>query len=44
MKLQFDANQEYQLKAIKAAVNVFKGQADNSGGLRFEMTESAGGQ
>jgi len=43
MKLQFDANQEYQLKAIEAAVNVFKGQADNSGGLRFEMTESVDG-
>ena len=27
MKLQFGANQEYQLKAIEAAVNLFKGQA-----------------
>jgi len=28
MKLQFDANQEYQKKAGKSAVDLFKGQAN----------------
>lgn len=37
MKLQFDANQEYQLKAIKSAVDIFKGQPAGLSGFRTEM-------
>jgi len=36
MKLQFDANQEYQLQAVKAAVDIFKGQPVGSGGFLAE--------
>jgi type III restriction enzyme len=43
MKLQFDANQEYQLKAVKASIDIFKGQANNSGGFRFEISEASEG-
>src|SRR3989339_824149 len=39
MKLQFEANQEYQLEAVKAAVDIFKGQADKSGAFSFELDE-----
>jgi|GEM_PF-1987994 len=30
MELQFDGNQEYQEKAVKSAVDFFKGQANNA--------------
>jgi len=36
MKLQFDANQEYQQQAVKAAVDLFKGQPLEGG--NFELT------
>lgn len=36
MKLQFDANQEYQLQAIRAAVDIFKGQPIGSGDFLAE--------
>jgi len=42
-KLQFDANQEFQKKAVKSAVDLFKGQANNSGGVRFEISDAADG-
>jgi type III restriction enzyme len=38
MKLQFDANQEYQISAIDSVVDVFRGQPVESGGLRLEQT------
>lgn len=36
MKLQFDANQEYQLEAVAAAVELFRGQPDGGGDFRLE--------
>lgn len=36
MKLLFDANQEYQLEAIKATVDLFKGQPIGQGALTSE--------
>jgi len=41
MKLQFDANQDYQLKAIQSIVDIFEGQPLNSG--EFEVTLTDGG-
>jgi len=38
MKLQFDANQEYQLQATESAVGIFKGQPAGASGFRAEMT------
>lgn len=35
MKLQFDANQEYQLEAIQAVVDVFEGQPQNADGFNI---------
>ena len=32
MKLQFDANQEYQKDAVNAAVRLFEGQPAQGGG------------
>jgi len=41
MKLQCDANQEYQKKAVRSAVDLFKGQAANNGGVRFEIKKKS---
>jgi len=38
MKLQFDANQDYQLKAVKSTVDIFKGQPAGMSGFRTEMS------
>ncbi|MCD4664466.1 MAG: DEAD/DEAH box helicase family protein, partial [Bacteroidales bacterium] len=40
MNLQLDANQEYQLKAVRSGVDIFKGQANN-GGFRFEVSQAS---
>ncbi len=40
MKLHFDSNQEYQLKAIQSVVNVFEGQPLNQGSFEFSMEQS----
>jgi type III restriction enzyme len=37
MKLQFDATQEYQLEAIKAITDLFKGQPLNKGDFEMEI-------
>jgi len=37
MLLRFDANQEYQLQAIAAVVDLFEGQMRVEKDLRFEM-------
>lgn len=38
MKLKFEANQEYQLEAIKSIVDTFEGQPLESGDFEVEMT------
>lgn len=40
MKLHFDSNQEYQLEAIKAVIDIFEGQPLSSGDYSFSLTES----
>jgi type III restriction enzyme len=42
MKLQFSANQEYQLEAIKSVVELFRGQPGNGDELRMEAGPTEG--
>lgn len=44
MKLQFDANQDYQLEAVVSVVKVFEGQPLNESGLQVTSTSSSGAQ
>src|SRR5512144_2845284 len=37
MRLQFEANQRYQLEAIQSVVDVFKGQPLEGGGFEVEL-------
>ncbi len=37
MRFRFDANQEYQVRAIEAVADVFQGQARVSGAVRFQL-------
>ncbi|HPD46410.1 MAG TPA: hypothetical protein PLY61_05930, partial [Anaerohalosphaeraceae bacterium] len=38
MKIQFDANQDYQLEAVKAVTDLFRGQPVGAGDFRLERT------
>lgn len=40
MKLHFDSNQDYQIDAIKAIVDVFEGQPLSSSDFEFSLTET----
>ena len=40
MRFRFDANQEYQVRAIEAVADVFQGQARVSGAVRFQLGAS----
>jgi len=42
MKLQFQSNQQYQLEAIKAVVDVFEGQPTQGNDLELEMAPPTG--
>lgn len=37
MRLKFDANQEFQIRAIEAVTDLFEGQARMSGGMRLTL-------
>ncbi|MDA3926779.1 MAG: hypothetical protein PF904_19010 [Kiritimatiellae bacterium] len=43
MNFKFDANQPYQLDAIRAVVDLFKGQPGNRGGFEILFSETIGG-
>ena len=43
MKFKFDANQQYQLDAVQAVVDLFKGQPKNRGAFEISFSEDIGG-
>ncbi len=42
MKFKFDANQQYQLDAVNAVVDLFKGQPQNRGAFEISFSEQIG--
>jgi len=43
MKLHFDSNQDYQLKAIQSVVDLFEGQPLNKGDFEFSLSDNSSG-
>ena len=43
MRLQFDANQDFQIEAINAAVDLFKGQPAGASDFAFSKASAVGG-
>lgn len=43
MKLRFDADQDFQTKAVSAAVDLFKGQPAGASDFAFSKASSVGG-
>ncbi len=43
MKLQFDKNQQYQLDAIQAVIDLFEGQDLNTSDFEFSLSDNAAG-
>ncbi len=43
MKLQFDKNQQYQLDAIQAVIDLFEGQELNTSNFEFSLSDNAAG-
>lgn len=41
MKLHFDSNQDYQLKAIQSVVDLFEGQPLNKGDFEFSLSDNS---
>ena len=41
MKFKFDANQQYQLDAVNAVVELFKGQRENRGAHEISFRKEA---
>ncbi|MDQ3020866.1 MAG: DEAD/DEAH box helicase family protein [Bacteroidota bacterium] len=42
MKLHFDSNQSYQLKAVQSVIDLFEGQPLNKGDFEFSLSEDSG--
>jgi len=43
LKLHFDSNQDYQLKAIQSVVDLFEGQPLNKGDFEFSLSDNSSG-
>ncbi|MBS1550580.1 MAG: DEAD/DEAH box helicase family protein, partial [Bacteroidetes bacterium] len=41
MKLHFDSNQDYQLKAIQSVIDLFEGQPLNKGDFEFSLSDNS---